>query len=100
MSDYDYDDAADDDRVFPHPWERVFDDHQCEVLSETAMQAEEEIKHQQTYNHNSPRICFECLSVLGTHELYCHNCTQDMPTDDGLAQQEHRCLCNSLNPFE
>ena len=77
MSDSDDDDTV-DDRVFPHPWERVFDEYKGEVMS---MEDEIAFMHptQKTYTHDSSRntvLCFDCLSVLGADEVYCRNCTQ------------------------
>ena len=76
-SDDDYDDTV-DDRVFPHPWERVFDEYKGEVRS---MEDEIAFMHptQKTYTPDSSRntvLCFDCLSVLGADEVYCRNCTQ------------------------
>jgi len=82
MSDYD-DDFNDtvDDPVFPHPWERVFDEYKDEVLSEIAMQTEGEIAMLQelaimrptrtTHKRDSSRnivLCSDLLFVLGTDE--------------------------------
>ena len=85
-SDDDYDDTV-EDKVFPHPWERVFDEYIGDFMSmedniarNNTMQ-ELAFMHptQKTYTHDSSRntvLCFDCLSVLGADEVYCRNCTQ------------------------
>ena len=90
MGDYDYDyDETVDDRVFPHPWERVFDeDKNCEVPLEIEMQIEHEIAMQKlaamhptrkTHTRDSSRnivLCSDLLFVLGTDEEEKNSCTQ------------------------
>ena len=81
-SDDDYDDTV-DDRVFPHPWERVFDEYKGAVMSMEDEIAMQELAFmnptRKMYTHDSSRnsvLCFDCLSVLGVDEVYCRNCTQ------------------------